>query len=132
MREAPSTTGGAGPTVHPGPVDAGYLRACAVSDIPATGTLGVVVKDVALAVVRSNGEYYALADVCSHAEVALSEGEVDGNGESIDCWLHGAEFELRTGKALSLPATEPVAVYPVKIDGDAVYVNVDNPIEQES
>jgi 3-phenylpropionate/trans-cinnamate dioxygenase ferredoxin component len=107
-----------------------FVRACAVADIPDTGALAVTIGDVAIAVVRSNGEYYALADACTHAEVALSEGDVDG--QVIDCWLHGAEFDLRTGKALSLPATEPVAVYPVKIDGDAVFVNVDNPIEQES
>jgi 3-phenylpropionate/trans-cinnamate dioxygenase ferredoxin subunit len=108
----------------------GFVRACAISDIPDTNALAVRIGDVAVAVVRSQDEYYALADSCSHAEVALSEGDVDGG--VIDCWLHGSEFDLRTGKPLSLPATEPVAVYPVKIDGDAVYVNVDNPIEQES
>ena len=108
----------------------GFVRACAISDIPDTNALGVRIGDVAVAIVRSQDEYYALADSCSHAEVALSEGDVDGG--IIDCWLHGSEFELRTGRPLSLPATEPVAVYPVKIDGDAVYVNVDNPIEQES
>ena len=109
---------------------AGFVRACALTDIPDTNALAVRVGDVAIAVVRSHDEIFAIHDVCSHAEVALSEGDVfDG---VIDCWLHGSEFELKTGKPLSLPATEPVAVYPVKIDGDAVYVNVDNPIEQES
>ena len=108
----------------------GYERACAVSDIPDTNALAVRVGDLALAIVRSHDEYFAIHDVCSHAEVALSEGDVyDG---VIDCWLHGSEFDLRTGKPLCLPATDPVAVYPVKVDGDAVYVNVDHPIEQES
>ena len=108
----------------------GFVRACAVADIPDTNALAVTIGDLAIAVVRSGGGYYALHDVCSHAEVALSEGDVDDG--VIDCWLHGSEFDLRTGKPLCLPATDPVAVYPVKIDGDAVYVNVDNPIEQES
>ena len=107
-----------------------WVRACAVSDIPATNVVGVQVGDVPVAVVRNGDEYFALHDLCSHAEVALSEGDVyDG---VIDCWLHGSEFDLRTGRPLCLPATDPVAMYPVKIDGDAVYVNVDNPIEQES
>ena len=108
----------------------GFVRACAVADIPDTNVLGVRVGELAVAIVRSGDEYFALHDVCSHAEVALSEGDVDGG--AIDCWLHGSEFDLRTGKPLCLPATDPVAVYPVKIDGDAVYVSVDHPIEQES
>ncbi|WP_310527662.1 non-heme iron oxygenase ferredoxin subunit, partial [Nocardioides sp.] len=101
----------------------GFVRACAVADIPDTNALGVRLGDLAVAVVRSNGEYYALHDVCSHAEVALSEGDVDG--DVIDCWLHGSEFDLRTGKPLCLPATDPVAVYPVKLEDGVIYVNVD-------
>ena len=108
----------------------GFVRACATSDIPDTNVLGVRIGDLAVAVVRNGDEYFALHDSCSHADVALSEGDVDDG--VIDCWLHGSEFDLRTGKPLCLPATDPVAVYPVKIDGDAVYVNVDHPIEQES
>lgn len=109
---------------------AGFQRACAITDIPDTNVLAVRVGDVPLAVVRSDDEFFALYDECSHAEVALSEGEAFGT--VIDCWLHGSEFDLRTGKPLCLPATDPVAVYPVMVDGDAVYVNVDHPIEQES
>ena len=106
---------------------AGFVRACAVSDIPATGVIAVRLGDTPVAVVRSNGEIYALHDVCSHAEVALSEGDVDDG--VIDCWLHGSEFDLRTGKPLCLPATDPVAVYAVTVDGDTVYVNVDRPLD---
>ena len=109
---------------------AGFARACALADIPDSNKLGVVVDGVPIVVVRTHDEIHALHDECTHAQVALSEGEVDG--AVIDCWLHGAEFDLRTGAALSLPATEPVAIYPVKIDGDAVLVNVHAPIEQES
>jgi 3-phenylpropionate/trans-cinnamate dioxygenase ferredoxin subunit len=65
---------------------------------------------------------YAIHDVCSHANVALSEGEV-ADGE-IECWLHGSTFALATGKPTCLPAVEPVPVYPVKIEGDDVYVAV--------
>ena len=66
-------------------------------------------------------------DVCSHAEVALSEGEVtfdDKGTPEIECWLHGSAFDLRTGKPSGLPATRPVPVYPVKIEGDDVLVSL--------
>ena len=75
------------------------------------------------AVVRAGGEVYALRDVCSHAEVPLSEGEI--YDRTVECWLHGSCFDLRTGQPTGPPATEPVPTYPVKIDGDDVYVSLD-------
>jgi 3-phenylpropionate/trans-cinnamate dioxygenase ferredoxin subunit len=84
---------------------------------PAKVSLGE--KDVC--VVRLDEEVFAVADICSHSEASLSEGEV--NGEKIECWLHGAEFSLRTGEALTPPATEPVDVYEVKRDGDTVTIS---------
>jgi 3-phenylpropionate/trans-cinnamate dioxygenase ferredoxin component len=79
------------------------------------------VGDLAVMVVRTSaGEVHALHDVCSHAEVPLSEGEIiDGE---IECWLHGSTFNLETGKPSCLPAVDPVPVYPTKIEGDVVYV----------
>ena len=97
-----------------------YSRACALSEIPAEGVIGVEVAGEPVAVVRAGGEVYALWDVCSHAEVPLSEGEVYDH--TVECWLHGSCFDLRTGKPTGYPATEPVPVYPVKIEGDDVYV----------
>jgi 3-phenylpropionate/trans-cinnamate dioxygenase ferredoxin subunit len=97
-----------------------YVRACALSEIPAEGAIGVEVAGEPVAVARAEGEVYAIRDVCSHAEVPLSEGEVYDH--TIECWLHGSCFDLRTGKPTGYPATEPVPVYPVKIDGDDVYV----------
>lgn len=88
---------------------------CRVGDIPEQGALAVQADGLAIAVVRSDGEIYAILDRCSHADVALSEGEVE-NG-TIECWLHGSAFDLQTGKPLSLPATEPVPVYAVTIEG---------------
>ncbi len=72
---------------------------------------------------RTEGEVFAIRDVCSHAEVALTEGEVDGY--TIECWLHGSCFDLRTGKPTSLPATAAVPVYPVKIEGDDILVSIE-------
>lgn len=88
---------------------------CRVADVPEQGALQVTVDGLAIAIVRSDGEIYAILDRCSHADVALSEGEIEDG--AIECWLHGSAFDLQTGKALSLPATEPVPVYAVSIDG---------------
>jgi 3-phenylpropionate/trans-cinnamate dioxygenase ferredoxin subunit len=100
-----------------------FVRACALADVPENGTLGVEVNGEPVAVVNAGGEIYAIRDVCSHAEVPLSEGEVYDH--TIECWLHGSCFDLRTGKPTGLPATEPVPVYPVKIEGDDVLVAID-------
>jgi 3-phenylpropionate/trans-cinnamate dioxygenase ferredoxin subunit len=101
------------------PSDA-FMRACAVSDIPENGTLSVELGGEPVAMVRTGGDIYAIRDVCSHAEVPLSEGEVYDH--TVECWLHGSCFDLRTGDPTGPPATEPVPVYPVKVEGDDVYV----------
>ncbi len=100
-----------------------YVRACALADLPGEGAIGVDVQGTPVAVVRADGEVFALHDVCSHAEVPLSEGEIYGH--TVECWLHGSCFDLRSGQPTGPPATEPVATYPVKIDGDDVYVSLD-------
>jgi 3-phenylpropionate/trans-cinnamate dioxygenase ferredoxin component len=97
-----------------------FRRACAFADVPAEGAIGVEVAGVPVAVVRAGGELFALHDVCSHEEVPLSEGEIYDH--TVECWLHGSCFDLRTGKPTGPPATKPVATYPVKVDGDDVYV----------
>ena len=78
-----------------------------------------------MAVVRSGDEYHAIADLCSHAAIPLSEGDVEG-GE-IECYLHGSRFDLRSGKPTGLPATEQVAVYAVRVEGDDLLVDVTTP-----
>jgi len=97
-----------------------YVRVCAVEDVPDPGALRVEVDGIAMAIVRSDGAVYAINDVCSHAEVSLSEGEIYDT--TIECWLHGSCFDLRTGQPTGLPATRPVPVYQTKIDGGDVYV----------
>jgi 3-phenylpropionate/trans-cinnamate dioxygenase ferredoxin subunit len=99
-----------------------YLRACAVADVEDGTARRVMLDGVPVAVVRSEGEVYAIHDVCSHANVPLSEGEIED--QTIECWLHGSRFDLITGRPTGLPATKPVPVYPVKIDGDDILVAV--------
>jgi len=103
-----------------------YALACAVAEVPDGGALRATVVGVDVALIRMDGEIHAVSDTCSHEQVSLSEGEVD-DGE-IECWQHGSRFDLRSGQPTSLPATEPIAVYPVKIDGDDVLVDVANPV----
>jgi 3-phenylpropionate/trans-cinnamate dioxygenase ferredoxin subunit len=107
-----------------------FERACAATDVPDEGVVSVEIGGVEVAVVKSEGQYFAVRDECSHAQIQLSEGDV-GNCE-IECWLHGSRFDLRTGAALSLPAYDPVPVYPVRLDGADVLVDVKNPLNQAS
>jgi 3-phenylpropionate/trans-cinnamate dioxygenase ferredoxin subunit len=99
-----------------------FVRVCALADVPEPGAISVVVGDEPIAVVRVGGEVFALRDVCSHEEVPLSEGEVYDH--TVECWLHGSCFDLRTGAPTGPPATKPVPTYPVKVEGDGVYVAV--------
>ena len=99
-------------------------RACSLADIPAdTGVLGVEVDGEPVVIVRDgDGVLHAINNICSHQYVLLSEGEVE-DGE-IECWLHGSRFDLSTGEAVNLPATAPVDVYDVRVEGDDVLVDV--------
>ena len=101
----------------------GLVRACAVADVAPESALAVEVDGTEIAVVRSGERFYAIADECSHAAVPLSEGDVEGC--SLECYLHGSRFDLTTGQPLGLPATEPVPVYRVEVEGDDVYVDLD-------
>jgi 3-phenylpropionate/trans-cinnamate dioxygenase ferredoxin subunit len=101
---------------------ASYVRVCALADVPEDGVLGVEVRDTPIAIARAGGEIFALHDVCSHEEVPLSEGEVYDH--TVECWLHGSCFDLRTGKPTGPPASKPVTTYPVKTEGDDVYVSL--------
>jgi 3-phenylpropionate/trans-cinnamate dioxygenase ferredoxin subunit len=92
-----------------------WVDVCALGDIPEPGAHRVMLGAEAVAVVRSEGQVYAIRDVCSHADVALSEGEVEGC--FIECWLHGSRFDLRTGVPASLPALAAIPVYAVRVDG---------------
>ena len=100
----------------------GFVKVCSLSDLADDKPLHVDIRRTPVCVVRTQGEVMAVLDECSHAEVALSDGEVEAG--TVECWLHGSRFDLRTGKPTGLPATEAVPVYPVRIDGDDVYVAV--------
>lgn len=98
-------------------------KVASVDAIAKGATLAVEVNGTSIALVHADDDqFYAIYNECSHAAIALSEGEVDGC--TLECWLHGSRFDLRTGKPTGLPATEPVPVYPVEIRDGEIYVDV--------
>jgi 3-phenylpropionate/trans-cinnamate dioxygenase ferredoxin subunit len=73
-----------------------------------------------ICVARVGEEVFAIGDTCSHSDASLSEGDI--TDFKIECWLHGAEFDLRTGEALTPPAVMAVKKYSVTVDGDSVTI----------
>ena len=97
------------------------------SDIPEGEARRFVVERIEVAVANlGNGRFYAVDDICSHAEASLSEGEVDVDDETIECPRHGSTFDLPTGKPRSLPATAPVLTFPVKVEGDSILIELED------
>ncbi len=97
-----------------------FVPVCQLSELTETEPRKAVVDGTTIAVVLTEGEVFAIDDTCSHGAVSLAEGEVEGC--ALECWLHGSKFDLRTGAPLSLPATDPVPVYPVKVEDGTVLV----------
>lgn len=98
-------------------------RVCGLSDLTQDEPMRVEIDGTPVAVVLdSNAEVHAIGDTCTHGDVSLSEGFVEG--DTLECWAHGSAFSLRTGKPLNLPAYEPVPVYAVEIDGDDVLIDI--------
>ena len=107
------------------------VRVCAVGDVEAGSSRRVDVDGQRHAVVRiaaktdgAPDDWYVIADRCSHADYSLSEGDVWTDEREIECPKHGSTFSLLTGEPLSLPATKPVPVFGVRVDGDDVYVEL--------
>ncbi|OCG73128.1 non-heme iron oxygenase ferredoxin subunit [Microbacterium sediminis] len=97
-------------------------RVCAVSDLVQDQARRVEVDGVPIALVLdAQGEVHAIGDTCTHGDISLSEGFVEG--DTLECWAHGSAFSLRTGKPLNLPAYEPVPVYEVTIENGDVLID---------
>ena len=98
------------------------VRLCSLDDLAPDTATRVDVADHKIAVVRVGDDVYAIDDTCSHADYSLSEGDVWEDEREIECPKHGSTFSLETGEPATLPATQPVRAYDVKIDGDDVVV----------
>jgi len=99
------------------------IRVCSLEDVAKGSAVAAEIDGVQVAIVHADDDnVYAVYDECSHASIALSEGEVDGC--TLECWLHGSRFDLKTGQPTGLPAVEPVPTYPVEVrDGD-IYIDL--------
>ena len=98
-------------------------RLCSLAQLRSGVPLRVELDDLEVAVVKVGDEVFAIEDVCSHAYIPLSEGEVEDC--TIECSLHGSRFDLRTGKPTGPPATRPVPVYPTSVTDGDVYAELD-------
>ena len=93
------------------------------SEILAGAIVAVNVRGTQIAVANVGGTYYAFDDACTHEQCSLTEmGELTGT--TVTCTCHGSEFDVQTGKVLAPPATVPVKVYPIRVEGDALQIEV--------
>lgn len=97
---------------------------CPVEELPPGEVKIVHAGQVSVGVYNLAGEYYALEDRCSHDDGPLCEGEFDPETGVVICPRHGANFDIRTGKALTLPAFLPVGTFPVRVVDGIVKVDV--------
>jgi 3-phenylpropionate/trans-cinnamate dioxygenase ferredoxin subunit len=99
-----------------------FIKVAQFSQLPNPGKQLVQADDRMVVLFRIGDELYCLDDVCTHDGGPLGEGDMDGY--TVACPRHGARFDIRDGRPLSMPATEPTVVHEVKIQGDDVYVRI--------
>lgn len=99
-----------------------WVKVAKASEIPPGGRTIAEVDGVFIAVFNVDNQFYSIEDVCTHDGGPVAEGDLDGY--EVECPRHGARFDIRTGKVLSLPAVAPVTAYEVKVEGDDLYVDV--------
>ena len=100
----------------------GFVEVAKVSEIPVGETKFVEVNGTPVALCNVDGQIFAVGNVCTHDEGALSGGFLEDH--AIECPRHGARFDVRSGKVLALPAPLPIPTYDVKVEGDVVKVKV--------
>lgn len=106
-----------------------WIPVADVDDIPAGTCTCISYQGINIAVFNADGEFYAIGDTCTHAEASLSEGDFfeDIRGWVVECPLHGSQFDVTTGEAISLPATGNSGDYATKVEDGVVYINP-NPV----
>ena len=100
----------------------GFKRVASIEEIPPGEARVFIVDGVEIAVANLDGNFYAIDDVCSHDGGPLGEGPL--SGAEVECWRHGARFDVRTGQPRALPAMLPVRTYPVVVVADEIRVDV--------
>lgn len=99
-----------------------YIVVATKDELPNGERIFLEIDGQPVAVFNIAGKYFAIADVCSHDDGPVAEGEVEDT--QIECPRHGAHFDLETGEALSLPAVVDIPAYPVKVEGDEVMLGI--------
>jgi 3-phenylpropionate/trans-cinnamate dioxygenase ferredoxin subunit len=106
-------------------VVAGYVKVAAVDDVPEDEMVTVeTLSGEKIVLVRIEDEFYAFQDRCSHKDFPLSNGRLEG--DQVECAWHGARFNVRTGRALCLPAIRPVRTYDVRVDNGEIYIAIED------
>jgi 3-phenylpropionate/trans-cinnamate dioxygenase ferredoxin component len=101
------------------------INVCTVSELPTGERKLVEWEDLEIGVFNCRGEYFAIEDRCSHDDGPLAEGEFDAGTCTVECPRHGSLFDLRTGRPKTLPAYEPVEIFPVRVEDDTVKLEVE-------
>ena len=101
-----------------------FIKVAKVSDIPDPGKQLLEVEDSLVVLVHLDGQFYCIDDVCTHDGGPLGEGQLCDH--AIACPRHGAKFDIRTGKPLSMPATEATVTHEVRLEGKDVYVRLND------
>jgi 3-phenylpropionate/trans-cinnamate dioxygenase ferredoxin subunit len=106
-------------------VSVALVRICGVDEVPEGEVRRFELDHRPYAVVNLGEEGFRVVDaICSHAHYFLDEGDVDVDFETVECPKHGSTFDLNTGSPRTLPATQPVEVFPVKVENDDVMIEV--------
>ncbi len=101
-----------------------FLPVAKISEIADPGSLLVEVEERLIMLIHAAGHFYALDDVCTHDGGPLSDGPLDATAGTIACPRHGAKFDIKTGAAVTMPATKPTIAHDVKVEGDQVFVRL--------
>jgi 3-phenylpropionate/trans-cinnamate dioxygenase ferredoxin subunit len=99
-----------------------FVKVATVSSIPHPGRLTVEIGDRVVVLFHVSGKIYCLDDVCTHDGGPLGDGPLEDH--CVACPRHGARFDIRSGEALTMPATEPTAVHEVQVEGDNIFVRL--------
>lgn len=103
-----------------------WVDICEAQAIPSGHAARIEIGERPIAIFNVGGEYHCLDDTCSHALASLSEGELHGAACTIECPLHGSQFDLRSGEPTSFPAVEPVLVHRVEVREGELWVSLND------
>ncbi len=101
-----------------------YVKVARVSDVPDPGKITIELDEQIVVLIHAGGAFYCVDDVCTHDGGTLDDGEL-GADNTLACPRHGAKFDIRTGNALTMPATQPTRVYETKVEGEDVFVKIE-------